>query len=193
MIETIARRGAIPAAVLAVLLGGCATVPKGPSVMVLPGTGKSFEQFQTDDAVCRQWASQQIGTDPQKAATQSTVTGAVIGTVVGAAAGAALGAAAGNPGVGAAAGAGVGLLGGTAIGASRADASGGSIQRRYDNTYVQCMYAKGNQVPMARGARPQQQPVYSSPPPPPPPPPAPAVPPGTPPPPPGPPPPPPTR
>jgi hypothetical protein len=28
-------------------------------VMVLPGQGKSFEQFQTDDAVCRQWAREQ--------------------------------------------------------------------------------------------------------------------------------------
>jgi hypothetical protein len=36
-----------------VLLGGCASIPSDPSVMVLPGTGKTFEQFQTDDAVCR--------------------------------------------------------------------------------------------------------------------------------------------
>jgi hypothetical protein len=190
-------RGPVPAVlVVALLVSGCATVPTGPSVMVLPGTGKSFEQFQTDDAVCRQWAAQQTGTTAQKAATGSTVSGAVIGTVVGAAAGAALGAAAGNPAVGAAAGAGVGLLGGTAVGASRADAYGGSVQRRYDQSYIQCMYAKGNQVPMARGSR-VQQPAYTqpAPPPPPPPPPAavPAVPPGTPPPPPGPPPPPPTR
>jgi len=195
VIEAIGRRSALPAGLLVLLLGGCATVPKGPSVMVLPGSGKSFEQFQTDDAVCRQWASQQVGTNPEKAAAQSTISGAAIGTLVGAAAGAALGAAAGNPGLGAAAGAGVGLLGGTAVGASRADSAGGSIQRRYDHSYVQCMYAKGNQVPMARGARPAQ-PAYTSPPPPPPPPPpapAPAVPPGTPPPPPGPPPPPPAR
>jgi hypothetical protein len=177
-----------------VLLSGCATVPHGPSVMVLPGSGKSFEQFQADDAVCRQWASQQVGTTAQKASADSTVGGAVIGTVVGAAAGAALGAAAGNPAIGAAAGAGVGLLGGTAIGASRGDAYGGSVQRRYDMSYTQCMYAKGNQVPGARGSR-VQQPAYSSPapPPPPPPPPASAVSPTIPPPPPGPPPPPPTR
>ncbi|MGH7413577.1 MAG: hypothetical protein ACREKJ_05205, partial [Candidatus Rokuibacteriota bacterium] len=83
--------------------------------------------------------------------------------------------------------AGVGLLGGTAVGAGRAEASGGSVQRRYDMSYTQCMYAKGNQVPVARGSR-TQQPAASPPAPPPPPPP-----PGTPPPPPGPPPPPPTR
>lgn len=180
-------RAILPASlIVAVLASGCATVPKGPSVMVMPGTGKTFEAFQVDDAVCRQWAAEQSGTSPGRASAQSTVSGAAIGTVVGAAAGAALGAAAGNPAIGAAAGAGAGLLGGTAVGASRAEAYGGSVQRRYDMAYTQCMYAKGNQVPVARGARIQQP----APPPPPPPPPA-AVPPGTPPPPPGPPPPPP--
>jgi hypothetical protein len=177
------------ALVVALLATGCASVPTGPSVMVMPGTGKSFEAFQVDDAVCRQWAAEQSGS-PGKASAQSTVSGAAIGTVVGAAAGAALGAAAGNPAIGAAACAGTGLLGGTAIGASRADEYGGSVQRRYDMAYTQCMYAKGNQVPMARGARIQQPAAPPAPPPPPPPPPA-AVPPGTPPPPPGPPPPPP--
>jgi Glycine-zipper domain len=185
------RVGLPVALVVALLATGCASVPTGPSVMVLPGTGKSFEAFQVDDAVCRQWAAEQTGTSPGKASTQSTVGGAAIGTVVGAAAGAALGAAAGNPAIGAAAGAGVGLLGGTAVGASRADAYGGSVQRRYDMAYSQCMYAKGNQVPMARGARTQQPAAAPAGPPPPPPPPPAAVPPGTPPPPPGPPPPPP--
>ena len=187
-------RGSVAVVLTGALLSGCATVPHGPSVMVLPGSSKSFEQFQADDAVCRQWASDQVGTTAKKASTESTVGGAVIGTVVGAAAGAALGAAAGNPAIGAAAGAGVGLLGGTAVGASRGDAHGGSVQRRYDMSYTQCMYAKGNQVPGARGSRVQQQPAYTSPaPPPPPPPPASPVAPMVPPPPPGPPPPPPTR
>jgi hypothetical protein len=167
----------IGAVIVALVVSGCASVPTGPSVMVMPGTGKSFETFQVDDAVCRQWAAEQTGTTTNKAATESTV-------------GAALGAAAGNPAIGAAAGAGVGLLGGTAIGASRADAYGGSVQRRYDMSYTQCMYAKGNQVPMARGSR-VQPPAYSASPPPPPPPPPAAVAPSTPPPPPGPPPPPP--
>lgn len=188
-------RGIAGALVIALVASGCATVPSGPSVMVLPGVGKSFEQFQGDDSVCRQWAMQQTGTSPGQAATESTVGGAAIGTLLGAAAGAALGAAAGNAGVGAAAGAGIGLLGGTAVGAGRGDAAGGSVQRRYDQAYIQCMYAKGNQVPVARGSRVQQQ-QYKSPAPPPPPPPPPAaspLPPGAPPPPPGPPPPPPAR
>ncbi len=42
-------------------LSGCVSVPTGPSVMVLPPEGKSFAQFQTEDATCRQWAGQQVG------------------------------------------------------------------------------------------------------------------------------------
>jgi hypothetical protein len=156
------------------LTSACVTVPTGPSVMVLPGSGKNFDQFQIDDSVCRQWAAQQTGTTTGEASTNSTVAGAAIGTVLGAAAGAAIGAAAGRPGTGAAVGAGVGLLGGTAVGANNAGASARTVQRRYDASYMQCMYAKGNQVPVARGS----QPAYSAPrpvsPPPPPPPPPPA-------------------
>src|SRR6266511_4980099 len=137
----------------------CVTVPTGPSVMVLPGTGKNFEQFQFDDATCRQWASQQTGTTTSEASTSSTVAGAGIGTLLGAAAGAAIGAAAGSPGTGAAVGAGVGLLGGTAVGANNANASYRTVQRRYDASYMQCMYAKGHQIPVARGS----QPAYSAP------------------------------
>jgi hypothetical protein len=147
------RRPYIVPLLAALLLAACATVPTGPSVMVLPGTGKNFEQFQADDAVCRQWAAQQTGTTPQRAATESTVSGAAIGTAVGAAAGAAIGAAAGSPATGAAVGAGVGLLGGTAAGASSAEGSSWSVQRRYDMTYMQCMYAKGNQIPIPGGSR----------------------------------------
>jgi hypothetical protein len=154
--------------VIGLLLTGCATVPSGPNVMVLPGTGKSFEQFQVDDIVCRQWAAQQTGITTSQASAGSTAGGAAIGAIVGAAAGAAIGAAAGSPATGAAAGAGVGLLGGTVAGASRAEASGYSVQERYDMTYMQCMYAKGNQIPVDRGS----EPAYTSPPPPPPPPPA---------------------
>lgn len=129
-------------------LGACATVPTGPSVMVLPGTGKSFEQFEIDDAACRQWAYQRTGTTPSEAAAGSGVASAAVGTLLGAAAGAAIGAAAGNPALGAAAGAGGGLLLGSAAGASSAQYAGFDVQRRYDMAYQQCMYAKGNQVPL---------------------------------------------
>lgn len=55
------------ASLVILFLGACTTVPLGPSVMALPGTGKTFEQFQVDDAVCRQWAAQQTATTPARA------------------------------------------------------------------------------------------------------------------------------
>ena len=135
----------------ALLLTGCATLPTGPSVMVLPGNGKDFEQFTVDDAVCRQWAARQTGTTTKQASTDTAVSGAAVGTVLGAAGGAAVGAAAGDPAMGAAVGSGVGLLGGTAVGAERAAGAEWTVQRRYDTAYMQCMYAKGNQIPLPRG------------------------------------------
>jgi outer membrane lipoprotein SlyB len=129
-------------------LAGCAVAPPtGPSVAVMPAQGKTFEQFQADDATCRQFASQQIGVDPTVAANQSLVGSAAVGTVLGAAAGAAIGAATGNPAAGAAIGAGSGLFLGGATGLSAAQASGSSLQRRYDTGYIQCMSAKGESVP----------------------------------------------
>lgn len=128
-------------------LAGCATMPSGPSVRVLPAPGKTFEEFQADDAVCRQWAERGLGQNPQETANQNTATGAVVGTAVGAGVGAMLGAAGGSAGTGAAIGAGSGLLFGTAAGASSGEVYGMEAQRRYDNTYVQCMYSKGNQIP----------------------------------------------
>jgi outer membrane lipoprotein SlyB len=137
----------------AVLLAGCSTIPTGPSVMVLPGQGRTFEQFQYDDALCRQWCSYQLGTNRHQASAESTVTGAAVGTALGAATGAAIGAAAGDPGIGAAVGAGAGLLTGTAVGAQQGQYDEYELQRRYDISYMQCMYAKGHQVPMPRGSQ----------------------------------------
>jgi hypothetical protein len=128
-------------------LGGCATIPKGPSVMALPGPGKTFEQFQTDDAICRQWAAQRIGASPQEVAQENTAKGAAVGTVIGAGLGAAIGAASGHAGAGAAIGAGSGLLVGAASGADTGRYYGWEAQRRYDIAYTQCMFAKGNDVP----------------------------------------------
>jgi hypothetical protein len=148
------------------LLGACTTVPPGPSMMVLPGSGRSFAQFQSDDAMCRNWAALQSGATPGQAAAQSGVATAAVATGVGAAAGAAIGAAAGDPGAGAALGAGSGLLVGSAAGAARGDWAGVSVQSRYDNAYLQCMYAHGNQIPVARGSvrPPAPPPAYSPPP-----------------------------
>jgi hypothetical protein len=131
------------------LLSACAVVPSGPTVMVLPGVGKPFDQFQVDDVVCRHYAQQQLGIAPGQASMQSAVNSAALGTVLGTAAGAAIGAAAGNAGTGAAVGAGSGLLLGSATGAQAGSASAATLQGSYDVAYTQCMYAKGHQVPGA--------------------------------------------
>lgn len=130
---------------LAMLLTGCASLPEGPSVMVLPGTGMSFEQFGNDDAVCRQYALGQVGgTTPNQAAVGAGAGSAVVGTALGAAAGAALGG-----GEGAAIGAGTGLVAGSIVGTGTAQSSGYAAQQRYDIAYIQCMYAKGHRVPVS--------------------------------------------
>ncbi len=69
----------------ALALSACAHYPVGPSLMVLPGTGKDFSRFQDDDAMCRDYASS-------------------------------------------------------------------TLQSRYDNAYLQCMYANGNQIPVPPGS-----------------------------------------
>lgn len=128
-------------------LAGCAVAPPpGPSVMAMPGQGKSFEAFQADDAACRQFGQQQAGVAPADAANQSLLGSAVVGTVVGAAAGAAIGAAVGNPAAGAAIGAGSGAVLGTGAGLGAAQYSGASVQQRYDMGYAQCMSAKGESI-----------------------------------------------
>lgn len=131
---------------LLLVVGGCATVPPGPSVLVLPAPGKSFEEFQVEDMDCKRWASQQSGLSPQEAVNQNTASGAVVGTVLGAGLGAAIGAVSGNPEMGAAVGAGSGLLGGTLSGINAGQGYAWEAQRRYDIAYQQCMYARGNQV-----------------------------------------------
>ncbi len=157
------------------LLGGCMTIPIGPSVTVMPGSGKNFDQFRGDDAQCNQFALGQAGgATANQTAVDSGVTSAIAGATVGALAGAAMG---GHSG--AAVGAGVGLLAGSAAGTGASQASGYASQRRYDNAYVQCMYASGHRVPMPRSmasgparqvypSRPPPPPGYLPPPPPPP-------------------------
>ena len=156
------------------LLGACVTVPGGPSVMVLPGSGKPFEVFQADDDSCRQWASHQIGAGPNELVAGGAVErcdyrnpawrGArrrhrrrsrqsgpwarpwVPGVVCSSA----------RPRA-----------------PMRMSQTGMSMQQRYDTAYTQCMYAKGNQIPTAASWAPRRT-GYAAPPPPPPPPPPPA-------------------
>ena len=153
----------IPTALGALLLlGACVSVPKGPSLMALPGTGKTSDQFRYDDMDCRSFADAQIGgTSPSDAANASTAKSAVIGTAVGAGVGAAFGGASG-----AAVGAGFGLLTGAAVGASAGETTAYALQRRYDQAYIQCMYSKGHKVPVS-GRLSSTPPSYVPPPPPP--------------------------
>lgn len=129
------------------VVGGCATLPTGPSVNVLPAPGKSFDTFRTEDATCRQWAEQHPGASAQQAYESDVATGAVAGTAIGAGLGAAVGSASGHAGAGALIGGAYGLLVGTAAGSDSGRVYGREAQRRYDNAYVQCMYSYGNQVP----------------------------------------------
>ncbi len=130
---------------LTVMLAACVSLPTGPSIMVLPGSSKSFEQFRLDDYDCRRYAYQQVGgTTPRDASISSGVESAAVGTGLGAAAGAAFGG-----GEGAAIGAGAGLLAGSLAGSSASRTSGYESQYRYDVSYIQCMYAKGHRVPVS--------------------------------------------
>ena len=135
-------------------LAACVSMPNSPGVMALPGSKKTFDQFQADDYACRDYAYRAIGGQTaQQAATNSAVASAAIGTAIGAAAGAAFGGS-----QGAAIGAGSGLLFGSAVGSSTSYASGSAAQMRYDDAYTQCMYAKGNRVPVS-GAFANSQPA----------------------------------
>jgi len=101
--------------------------------MVLPGAQKTFEQFRADDALCQFYARQGVGGQtPTQTAMDSGTASAVAGTAIGA---------------------GSGLLLGGAAGTGTYESSAYALQNRYDITYVQCMYAKGNQVPVPAAYR----------------------------------------
>jgi hypothetical protein len=153
-------------ALLPVLALGACTIapPSGPTVVALPGPGKSFPEFQKDDDYCRGYAASRNQDAGQEAAAQSNNANAtaVAGTLIGAGLGAALGSLSGNAGAGAAVGAGAGLLGGASVAGDNAQAAADSLQGRYDTSYAQCMVGYGNTI--------QSQPApyaYAPPPPPP--------------------------
>lgn len=138
------------------LMVACVSLPSGPSIMALPGTGKSFEQFRNDDYNCQQFAYQQIGGEtPNQAAVASGAGSAIVGAGLGAAAGAAIGG-----GQGALIGAGTGLAAGGLVGTDAAGASGYYAQQRYDMSYIQCMYGQGHRVPVSGQLQEATQPDY---------------------------------
>jgi len=127
------------------VLGACTTLPSGPSMLALPGTGKTFDQFRADDASCRQYAQLQMnGMSAEQAAVDSGLRSAALGTLLGAVAGAAI-----NGGHGAGVGAGVGAALGGLSGVSSGNAASYGTQQRYDFAYTQCMYAQGHRVPVS--------------------------------------------
>jgi hypothetical protein len=154
----------------AFLLSSCAaTMPSGPAVLALPGTGKSFDQFRADEQECRGQAYAQIGGKAAEQAARDTANrSALIGTAIGAATGGLFGGA-----EGAAVGALFGLAAGASFGSEASYAAAGSMQRRYDHAFTQCMYGKGHKVPVPAGGRypngGQSPPAARTPPPPPPP------------------------
>ena len=105
----------------ALLLGACVTVPTSPSVVALPGSNKTFDQFQADSFACQQFAYQSVGGTAEQANNYAAS---------------------------------------NAVAGSNAYYGGYyEVQRRYDGAYMQCMYAKGNQIPV-RGAAPYRAPAH---------------------------------
>ncbi len=142
-------------------LTGCAAIPQGPTLAVLPSPNKPFEIFQADDVACRSLAANSVSAEVEDANNRAAGSALLVAALA-TAAGAALGAANGGgyhggyhggygggsgAGGGAAVGAGLGALGGAAVGASSSQDSQEGIQQRYNIAYAQCMYSRGNQVP----------------------------------------------
>ncbi|HZE90126.1 MAG TPA: YMGG-like glycine zipper-containing protein, partial [Rhizobacter sp.] len=82
---------ALGSAASVLLLAGCAQMPSGPTVTVMPGPYKPFEVFVADDHLCRDWATSSIGGPGSDAASQRFAAATATGAVLGAAAGALVG------------------------------------------------------------------------------------------------------
>lgn len=131
---------------IGLLLAGCAQTPMGPTVQVMPGPGKSFDQFRMDQEVCKGYAANQVGGQAENA-NQRAVGAAALSTALGVGAGALIGSVSGNAGAGAAIGGAAGLGVGAGIGAGNSSNTQYTIQQQYDNAFAQCMYSHGHQVP----------------------------------------------
>ncbi len=121
-------------------LAACASTPMGPTIGAMPPKGKPFDQFQTDQLVCKQYAEDQVRGQAERANTTGFLEG-----LGGAALGAGLGAAIGG-GEGAAIGAAGGAVAGTAVGAHTSSKEQKSIQQQYNDAYAACMVSKGNVI-----------------------------------------------
>jgi hypothetical protein len=138
----------------AALLGGCATMPTASTAPAMPGSGKTVDAFQQDQAACQQYAQAVLGNGaaPQSVNDRAAL-GAVGTTAVGAGTGAIIGSATNQGGQGAAIGAGIGLLIGAINAANASSATQWQLQAQYDDAYFGCMFSRGNQVPMRMSQR----------------------------------------
>lgn len=135
------------AALGALTLAACATLPAGPSLPALPGSRMSQERFAADDARCRTFvSSHRAGGTPTEAANQAVAGSAATGAVIGATTGAVV-----DGGSGAAAGAAAGLLIGAAAGSAAQQGAWAGAQQQFDGAYYACMYALGHKVPAPAG------------------------------------------
>src|ERR1700759_604227 len=64
-------------------LAACVPAKMGPTVQVMPGTGKSFEQFQADKNACEAYADGEVA-GARKEANQQAGGTALLGTALGA-------------------------------------------------------------------------------------------------------------
>ena len=128
-------------------LAACAASPAGPTWNAMPGSTRSLQQFQLDDAYCRSQALQASGgRSAQQAAADATVGGAIAGGALGAVAGGII-----TDGRNLGAGAATGALLGAAVGSSQGGRDALTAQQRYDQLYFSCMYALGHRVPVPAG------------------------------------------
>jgi outer membrane lipoprotein SlyB len=135
------HRGLGCAMIAAIALTGCAPTVMAPTVPVMPGQNKTFDQFTADQQTCQGYANAETAPLSQQANNQA-LGGALLTTALGAGLGAAIGG-----GRGAAIGAASGAVLGGAAGAQGSSIAGMSIQQQYNIFYSQCMSAHGNQVP----------------------------------------------
>jgi len=112
---------------LVLFLSACSTMPSGPQVQAMPGTGKSLTQFNADGALCQKNAMDVIA---GKTSSQSATSKEAQGTVPDSAAKTA-----------------------PAAAPAASDSSKSGLQRRYDFAYFQCMYIKGHRVPVLDKSR----------------------------------------
>ena len=134
----------IAAALVVAALSACTSAPTGPTIGVMPAAGKPFDVFKADDKECRAFAAESSEGTSSAAVTQSITTTA-IGAALGAVAGAVIG---GGSHAGVGTGVGVGLIGGAAAGVYGSSGKQNQSQAQYNQSYKQCMYAKGNQTPI---------------------------------------------